>query len=288
MKLSTKSLLYTAYIIAITGIFLYYLFPSDTLKKYLEYRLSEGNPDIAVSIDRVGPAFPPGIKLHEVGIAHLNESLIDLENLKLMPAILSLFSDTTTLNFKGRVNTGTVSGRAQLNDTSGTQGVKLDGTISGVQVQGIPALRRIPADKISGVLNGGFSYANAGPNRSLSGALNLAQCRIELKDPLFSLKSLEFKGIDADLEIRNEILDIKSSSARGNQLDADITGTIDLNGQRGKNALDLSISVTPHHVLLAKIEKTLPLDLLRTQKAGKGAISFRVNGTWEKPGFSLN
>ena len=219
MKLSTKSLLYTAYIIAITGIFLYYLFPSDTLKRYLEYWLSEGNPDIAVSIDRVGPAFPPGIKLHEVGIAHLNESLIDLENLKLMPAILSLFGDTTTVNFKGRVNAGTVSGRAQLNDTSGTQGVKLDGTISGVQVQGIPALKRIPADKISGVLNGGFSYANAGPDRSLSGALNLAQCRIELKDPLFSLKSLEFKGIDADLELRNEILNIKSSSARGNQLD---------------------------------------------------------------------
>lgn len=288
MKLSRKSLLYTAYIIAITGFFLYYLFPSDTLKRYLEYRLSEGNPDIAVSIDRVSPAFPPGIKLHQVGIAHLNESLIDLENLKLMPAILSLFSDKTTVNFKGRVNTGTVSGRAQLNGNSGAQTVKIGGRISGVQVQGIPALQRIPADKISGVLNGDFAYANAGPNRSLSGELNLAQCRIELKNPLFSLKSLEFKGIDADLELRNEILDIKSSSARGNQLDADITGTIALKDRTGKNALDLSISVTPHHLLLAKIEKTIPLDLLRQQKAGKDAISFKVNGTWDKPDFSLN
>lgn len=288
MKLSRKSLLYTAYIIAITGFFLYYLFPSDTLKRYLEYRLSEGNPDIAVSIDRVSPAFPPGIKLHQVGIAHLNESLIDLENLKLMPAILSLFSDKTTVNFKGRVNTGTVSGRAQLNGNSGAQTVKIGGRISGVQVQGIPGLQRIPADKISGVLNGDFAYANAGPNRSLSGELNLAQCRIELKNPLFSLKSLEFKGIDADLELRNEILDIKSSSARGNQLDADITGTIALKDRTGKNALDLSISVTPHHLLLAKIEKTIPLDLLRQQKAGKDAISFKVNGTWDKPDFSLN
>ena len=36
-----------------------------------------------------------------------------------------------------------------------------------------------------------------------------------------------------------------------------------LTGQSGKNALNLTVSVTPHHLLLAKIEKTLPMDFLR-------------------------
>ena len=107
MKISKKSIFYTIYIIAITGIFLYYLFPSDKLKTYLAYRLSQGNPDITVTIDRVSPVLPPGIGLYKVAIAHQNKALVDLEKLKLMPGILSLFGDRTTVNFKGYLNAGT-------------------------------------------------------------------------------------------------------------------------------------------------------------------------------------
>ena len=288
MKISKKSLLYTVYIIGITGFFLYYLFPSDTLKTYLAYRLSQGNPDITVTIDHVSPVIPPGINLHDVGIIHHNKALVDLDNLKIMPGILSLFSDKSTVNFKGRINAGTFSGRAEIDDNSGRLEVKGDGRISGIQVQGIPALQRLPADKIAGVLNGNFTYATAGPNRSLEGKLTLSQFRIELNKAVFNLKSLEFRDIDADLMLKNDILTIKNTSARGNQLDADLTGTIGLTGNTGENELDLTVSVTPHHLLLAKIEKTLPMDFLRGKKAGKSAISFNIDGTLDEPGFSLN
>jgi type II secretion system protein N len=288
MKISKKSLLYIVYIIGITGFFLYYLFPSDTLKTYLAYRLSQENPDITVTIDRVSPVIPPGINLHDVGIVHQNRALVDFDSLKIMPVILSLFSDKTTVNFKGRVNGGTISGQAELDDNSGGQKLKGDGRISSVQVQGIPALQHLPADKISGVLNGNFTYANAGPNRSLEGKLTLSQCRIELNKAVFNLKSLEFRDIDADLMLKNDTLTIRHTSAKGNQLDADLAGTITLTGQSGKNALNLTVSVTPHHLLLAKIEKTLPMDFLRKKKAGKAAISFKIDGTLDEPGFSLN
>jgi len=288
MKISKKSLLYTVYIIAITGFFLYYLFPSDTLKTYLAYRLSQGNPDITVTIDRVSPVIPPGINLHDVGIIHRNKAIIDLDSLKIMPGILSLFSAKSTVNFKGRVNAGTFSGRAEIDDNSGRLDVKGDGRISGIQVQGIPALQRLPADKIAGVLNGNFTYATAGPNRSLEGKLTLSQFRIELNKAVFNLKSLEFRDIDAELMLKNDILTIKNTTAKGNQLDADLTGTIGLTGKPGENALDLTVSVTPHHLLLAKIEKTLPMDFLRGKKAGNAAISFNIDGTLDEPGFSLN
>ncbi len=288
MKISKISLLYVVYIIAITGFFLYYLFPSDTLKTYLAYRLSQGNPDITVTIDRVSPVIPPGINLHDVGIVHQNRALVDFDSLKVMPGILSLFSDKTTVNFRGRINGGTISGQAELDDNAGGQKLKGGGRISGIQVEGIPALQRLPADKISGVLNGNFTYANAGPNRSLAGKLTLSQCRIELNEAVFSLKSLEFRDIDADLMLNNDTLTIKHTSAKGNQLDADLSGTIALTGQSGKKALNLIVSVTPHHLLLAKIEKTLPMDFLRKKKAGKAAISFKIGGTLDEPGFSLN
>ena len=288
MKISKKSIFYTIYIIVITGIFLYYLFPSETLKTYLAYRLSQGNPDVSITIDRVSPVIPPGISLHDVGIVHQNKALVDFEKLKLMPEILSLFSDKTTVNFKGYVNAGTVSGRAELDGNSGTQGVKADGRISEIQVEGIPALQRLPADKIVGVLNGDFTFAHLGPDRSLAGKLTLSKSRIELKKAVFNVKSLEFRNIDADLMLNNDTLTIKQTKARGNQLDADLTGTIALTGQTGKHAMNLTVSVTPHHLLLAKIEKNLPMDFLRNQKTGEAAISFKIDGTLDKPDFSLN
>ena len=288
MKISKKSIFYTIYIIAITGIFLYYLFPSETLKTYLAYRLSQGNPDVTITIDRVSPVIPPGIGLYNVGIKHQNKELVDLEKLKLMPGILSLFSDKTTVNFKGYVNAGTISGRAELDGNSGAQEVKGDGRISGLQVEGIPALQRLPAEKIAGVLNGNFTFANVGSDRSLAGKLTLSKSKIELKKAVFNVKSLEFRDIDADLMFKNDTLTIKQTKARGNQLDADLTGTIALTGQTAKHAMNLSVSVTPHHLLLAKIEKNIPMDFLRNIKAGEAAISFKIDGTLDKPNFSLN
>ena len=288
MKISKKSIFYTIYLIAITGIFLYYLFPSDTLKTYLAYRLSQGNPNVTVTIDRVSPAIPPGISLYNVGIAHQNKALVDLSKLKLMPGFLSLFSDKTTVNFKGYLNAGTISGRARLGGLSGAQEVKGDGRISELQVEGIPALQRLPADKIAGVLNGDFTFANVGSDRSLAGKLTLSKSKIELKKAVFNVKSLEFRDIDADLIVKNDILTINQTKARGNQLNADLSGTIALAGQTGKQAMNLSVSLTPHHLLLAKIEKNIPMNFLRDKKAGEAAISFKIEGTLDKPDFSLN
>jgi type II secretion system protein N len=288
MKPSKKTLLYTAYVIGITVFFLYYLFPSDAVKTFLVQSLRQENPDIAVTIDRISPVLPPGIKLHDVDISYGDMELITLEDLKIIPRLLSLFSEKTSVNFKGGVYAGTLSGRAELNGNRQAGSVKIDGRIAGVRVQDLKQLQRMSAHKISGDLGGDFNYADTGPNRSLTGKLILSDFRVELEAPVFNQKSLDFKNIDAELALSNRNLIIKQCSARGNQLDVDIRGTIGLYEEPNKNALKLTGSMTPHHVLLAQIEKSLPLDLLRKTKSGNSSISFRIDGTVGDPGFSLN
>ena len=288
MKPTKKTLLYAAYIIGLTVFFLYYLFPSDAVKDYVAYQISRGNPDISVTIDRVNPVLPPGIKLHAVGIAHGNQALIDLDNVKITPGLLSFFSSTKTARFKSRVNAGSVDGWAQVNRLSDQPTEKIEGTISGVQVQGIPALKRLTAHKITGNLDGDFMIAGTGPNRSMTGNLTLSDGRIDFDQPVIGQSSLGFKKIEADLVLNNGNLTIKKCSARGSQLDADIAGTIALNTGRRRNALNLNGSVTPHHGFLAKMENSMPADLLRQKKTGKTAISFKIGGTLEVPDFRLN
>ena len=288
IKPSKKTLLYAAYIIGITVFFLYYLFPSEAVKDYVAYKMSRANPGISVTIDHVSPVLPPGIKLHDVGIAHGNKALIDLDSVKITPGLLSFFSSTKAARFKGRVNAGTVQGWAEVDSRSDQHTEKTEGTISGVQVQGIPALQHLSAHKISGNLGGDFMIVGTGPNRSITGKLTLSDCRIDFDQPVIGLSSLGFSNIDADLVLHKGTLVIKKCSARGNQLDADISGTIALNRGGHQNALNLNGSITPHHALLAKIENSIPADFLRQKKAGKTAISFMIGGTVEVPNFSLN
>jgi len=288
MKPSKKTLLYTAYIIGITLFFLWYLFPSDTLKDYLAYRLSRGNPDVTVTIDRISPVLPPGIKLHTVDIFHQSKNLIEVTSLKVMPGLGSLFSDTTTVNFKARMYDGTLNGRAEISGPA-AGGIKINGNLAGVQVQQISALQQLSDHGISGGLGGKFIYADGEATQQLSGNLTMANCRLELADEIFNQKSFEFKNMEADLVLQNRNLVINEFSATGNQLDLKFAGRIKLNkGDRAKNELDLTGTITPHHVFLTKIGKDLPVDLLRNKKSGKTLISFKIDGTLDEPGFSLN
>jgi hypothetical protein len=82
---------------------------------------------------------------------------------------------------------------------------------------------------------------------------------------------------------------IRGFSATGNQLDLKLAGRMSLDkSDPAKNTLNLTGTVTPHHVFLAKIEKDIPVDFLRNKKTGQTAISFKVDGTMEDPVFSLN
>jgi len=288
MKPTKKTLFYTTYIIGITVLFLYYLFPSDAVKDYVAYKMSLGSPDIIVTIDHVSPVLPPGINLHDVGIAHGDKVLIDLDSVKITPGWLSVFSSTKTTHFKGRLNAGTVDGRTQVDSRSEQGAEKIEGTISGVQVQGIPALQGLTAHKISGSLGGDFIIAGTWPDRTMTGQLTLSDSRINFDQPVVGLPSLEFIKIDADLALSKDNLAIKKLSARGNQLDADISGTIALNRSGRGNALNLNGSVTPHHGFLAKMKNSIPASFLLQKTAGNKAISFTIGGTVEAPAFKLN
>ena len=288
MKPSKTTFLYTAYIIGITLFFLWYLFPSDAFKDYLAYRLSQGNPDVTVTIDRISPVLPPGLKLHEVDIMHRNMLVMELKSLKVMPGLGSLLSDTTRINFKGDIYEGTLSGRADIGDPR-ESGLKIEGNIAGVQVQEISALQRWSVHDIAGRLGGNFIYTDGKATPQVTGKLTVSDCRVELASDIFNQDTFEFKQLEADLVLQNRNLVINGISAAGSQLNLNVAGRIQLNnGDIAKNALNLTGTVTPHHVFWAKIEKDIPVNFLRKKKSGQMAIKFKINGTMEDPVFSLN
>jgi hypothetical protein len=117
--------------------------------------------------------------------------------------------------------------------------------------------------------------------------LSITDGRIDFAQPLLNQKFLAFKNIDAELELKNQTLLIKRCSLKGSQMDASISGTISLDNRTGSNRLNLNGTMKPHHLLLASLGKSMPLNLLPRGKVGSKGFSFKIKGPLESPHFSF-
>ena len=248
------------------------------------------HPDIRFAIARLKPVLPPGVKLYKVDILYRDATLLVLDTVKVTPGLLSLLGSRPKVKFKSRVCGGRLNGQAEFNRDGrpAGQAQAVDGHIAGIQLQRIAGLKRLGPHKVAGLLSAKFSYFGAGRNRSLTADLTVADSRLELADALFDQEILEFRKIDASLVLKNETLKLKKCRLQGNQLDAEISGTIGLDGHGGKGFLNLEGTVTPHHVFMAKMENSLPAGSLKGALTGDRAIGFKIGGTLDNPGLSLN
>jgi hypothetical protein len=130
-------------------------------------------------------------------------------------------------------------------------------------------------------LDGTLSVSPAGV---LAGKLTVTDAQLELASPVFDQKSFTFRTADADITFQNRTLVLRNGRLKGNELDAEISGTIVLGHAQGAGSMNLSGRLTPHPAFMAKAEGNLPPHLLRRRTA----LPFRVTGPLDAPGFSFN
>ena len=106
MKNTGKWLLCSIYIIVVGVFFIYYLFPSDAVKKYIAFNLNRANPELNITIDNIKPVFPPGLRLYNVSLYRLSNLLLEAKQIKITPGLLSLFRPKTTFFFKAEAYEG--------------------------------------------------------------------------------------------------------------------------------------------------------------------------------------
>jgi type II secretion system protein N len=287
MKLSRNRILLSAYIIGLFVFFLYIGFPSDSIRTYLANRLSNMSPQIRVTIERVKPAFPPGIRLFNVQIYNQDNFWGSIENIKLIPSLLSLFGSETEFSFQGNAYAGEIKGNAEISTNSPAVSMMVDTTLSGVQVKDVEAIQDVSDYNISGILNATIAYTADARNQTVKGTLKLSDSRLELAVPVFNQDLLTFRDVQAEVLLNNQTLTIQRCDITGNQLNASISGSIILNQRTGTKGLNLNANITPHSVLLAELKKSMPLFLLKGGKNAGQDISFKIRGTMEAPEFSL-
>jgi type II secretion system protein N len=235
MHVLKSRILWAVYIICAALLFFYILFPSETVKEYLANQIREVHPGLTVEIGRLKPDFPPGLALYDISVYHLGQILADLENLNISPDILSIFLATTHLSFKGNGYGGTLKGQVDISKNSGNREMMIDADLAGIQVKQLEALSAITTHKISGNLDGTISFDTQAPHQGLSGDLILTDGQIEFSPPVLNQNLLSFNTIEAELMLKNGSLAIRRCQIEGNQLYADVSGSIKFGGRPARN-----------------------------------------------------
>jgi type II secretion system protein N len=278
---TTRGLLLALYILTAAAVFLYLGFPSEALRTYVGHRLSASLPGLSVAVGEVHPSWRAGLVLQGVRISHGPKLLAAIDQLRIQPELLSLLQARPGCTFSGSLGGGEISGRAEIDSAGPTPKTSMNARIAGVLLQQVPGLRSLYGSSLSGRLEGNLSTNEAG---ALNGKITITDGQVELAAPLLDQSRFTFRTVDADLTLQNRNLLLRNGRLKGNELDADVSGSIALDQPQGANALNLSGRVTPHHAFMARAEGSIPAGLLR-RRAG---IPFRVSGPLDAPGFSLN
>jgi len=289
MNNTKKNILYISFIIAAFVFFLYILFPSDAVKKYVEHKLGGINPDLSISIDNINPTFPPGVRLNTVSFYYIRSLLLDAETIKIVPKIFSVFSSKKSFSFKSVAYDGIINGKAIIGGNAGT----VDANLSGIQIKDIPAIQ-IPAGvekdkyKITGILDGKVTYSNnKGSDRVMGAKLGISNCRVKLKEPVFNHESFTFSKIEADLAAIKKRLQIKSCTIEGDKVNASLSGSIVTKKNLGSSVLNLKGNIKLKPSFFGNMKKNLLASIFPKKMSGNSSFSFKISGTFDNPEFTL-
>jgi len=280
-----KGFLYAAYIVVAAIFFVYYLFPADAAKKYISENLTATHPELSITIDRVTPAFPPGLRLQTISLYHRNALLLNAEQIKIAPGYLSLFSPAIDFVFKGRAYAGLLEGRGKITKNRAARQIMTGARFSGIQIEKIAAIQDLAGFKISGLLEGkaeyNFSRKSSG---NLSAELALSDCEIGLKAPFLNLDTFSFNKIEAEVALNYHKLKIKKCIIKGSQMDGTFAGFVTLKNPVNKSVLNISGTVTPRPLLLTALGGMFAGNKKMSDKNG---FSVKLGGTLDKPEISI-
>jgi len=289
MKNTPKWLLYSIYVLAAMVFFIYYLFPSDKVKNYVTSGFNKLNSNINIRIDHVSPAFPPGLKLYKVNFYHMDNTLIEFEQIKIVPNLLSLFRSKIIFFFKGGAYKGVLEGKGEFIKNRSEKDVVIKGKYSNINIKEIPAVKPFIGRNLTGILEGSFTYHNGGK----FGGISEVRCiisdgEVELLTPVFKLKSVYFSKIETDMTMENKRVKVKRCIINSSPMDGNVSGLINLREPLEQSYLRLLGVIKPNQEFLAELGKDFPTNLLPKEIFNKRVVRIRIYGTLDEPRFFLD
>lgn len=284
---------YSLYGILLTMALLYYRFPSDALRDYLETALVRINPRMVLSLGKVSPSFPLGIKLVGTRLTLKEETetlLFRADSAFVSPHLWSFLKGESDYRFKCQAYGGTLKGRIHFLKSSLEAPFNTSMTLKNIHVDKDTFLPNIIDGHLEGVLEGTIRYG-AQNNLLEEGVgeanLKLSDGRTDLLQSILSVESVDFKDLFIKVALKKKIMDLSNTELRGLSMHGMVSGFISLKEEFLKSSLDLRVTIEPFADLVRSLEKEGDSLQEFKQNLKRGKLSFIIRGTMGDPSIQL-
>lgn len=281
---------FIAYALFVTGaavLFLYMLFPSDSVKTFIEYRLAEISPDIDVHIEKVHPGIPPRLSLTNAYVLFRDDMAVRLDRVDCTPDYPSLVSSRPGAGFTAFVAGGRLDGTIHVHESPSTRSMITRMQFSDVDLQAIPLLGTFYPGDLSGTARGNIDYEaslnSSGENTAKGSAVvELYGARINIENNLPGLDFLTFPRINVDADLQNNRITFNRIDMEGSQFSATGKGNLTIAPRVETSRVDLNGTVQIHPELIRSVGPLLPRQYIKD-----GKVSLRITGTVTQPRYSF-
>ncbi|MBS3754718.1 MAG: type II secretion system protein GspN [Desulfobacterales bacterium] len=275
---------YILYVIVLAVLFLYICFPSDSVKQYVEFRISRPAAGVEVAVGTLGLGFPPSVVINDVEFRYRRAESVNLERITVSPAYLELLRGVRSFRIDGDAAGGKIQGSLAFPGSSGNSGnVSARFDFHELEIGSFHILEAMGRGEAAGRMEGKIDYTgDLSGSGSGNAALDLRKCRIQLSPAPFGVKELSFKEVQVVMELEQRRLRISRFSLDGTQFSGTGSGTVRISAPIERSRINLSGEMSLHPPLLRAIGGMLPEKFTR-----KGGLPVRITGTLGRPGFSV-
>jgi len=284
---------YIIYCIIVTVGLLYYRFPSDDLRDYIQIRANNLNTPLFLSIDRIKPWPPFGLRLGQTEIALKDKPDIKLfraDSLLVKPEAWSFLKGKGKYCFECLAYGGDVGGCVYFKKNSIKAPFNTEIELKSIRIGNYKDLRYLIGRDVDGIINGTIYYS--GQRKNLmdgTGEANLKVLdgQVDLLLPILPLGSIEFNEVKIDMALKKRKINLTRFELNGHQLKGTLSGTISLKEKFAKSTIDLKGTIEPFASFFKNTEGAFSVLRFFKQRMRKGALTFIVHGTLGEPKFKF-
>ena len=286
---------YTLYCIILAASFLYFKFPSDGLKEYIQATAQKIYPGIQVTTGRLSPLFPAGLKLFKTAISlgeNPEQIFFKADKISLRPKIWSLLKKSPVYYFNCSAYNGNLKGSTIINKDDSATSFSASIEFQDIRIDKNSPVPSIISDRLEeGTLKGTITYEGGNDISLTQGSgdatLTISEGLVKLAKPLLTLEAIDFDEISVRISLKKEKVSISNAELKGKYVIGTFSGTIYLDSDLPESRLDLKGEIEPTAAMLQDVPgAAVAVNLIKKRfKDGRLPVSF--NGTIRDPKYNF-
>ena len=286
---SKKWVGYLFFCIIMAIVLLYYRFPSDALRNYLQATVNRLNNSVTLTIGDIKPSFPPAIQLERPGVFFKGEPskrLFRADSLLIKPNFWSFIKGKEKYCFECFLYRGDVTGCVNFKKNSMELPFDTEIELKNIDIAEYEYIKNLIGWQVDGILYASIFYN--GQQRSLMDGtgeanLQLLDGKIDLLVPILNLESIQFDKIDSSIVLKKQTINLKRLELTGPLLKSTLSGTIRLKKEFKKSILNLKGTIIPFASFFKSMGDVSKTMNYFKQRMKKGALYFIIYGTLVEP-----